>query len=297
MNRPADTMRAWLRLMRLSNLPTVWTNALVGAAIALPVVVAIPWLDMLIATLAISLFYIAGMALNDLVDARADAAPRSDRPIPSGQVSRCAAGVFAVITFTVGCVLLWVTAPYVWPAALALIAAIVLYDLSHKRWAGAIILMGACRSLVYLVVAWTVAGDAMNLDVWILAILIAAAMGLYIIGLSWIARVETKQRMDFRRFPATVMMLALFSVFALMHPSDAIWSISAGIILMVWLIRAFRKLHQHPPRTQQAVLTLLSGICLVDAFFITVLGQPSWSLAAVVCFIITVLGHRRVSGT
>ena len=73
-----------LRLGRVSNLPTVWTNTLAGIVLAggnagdrrtVPLIVAL------------SLFYVAGMYLNDAYDAEIDARERPERPIPSGQVS------------------------------------------------------------------------------------------------------------------------------------------------------------------------------------------------------------------
>ena len=73
-----------LRLGRVSNLPTVWTNALAGIVLA-GGHVADPRTLPLIA--AFSLFYVAGMYLNDAYDAEIDARERPERPIPSGRVS------------------------------------------------------------------------------------------------------------------------------------------------------------------------------------------------------------------
>ena len=70
-----------LRLGRVSNLPTVWTNALAG------LVLAGGWLDpapLLLLFLAVSLAYVGGMFLNDAFDAEVDAVRRPERPIPSG---------------------------------------------------------------------------------------------------------------------------------------------------------------------------------------------------------------------
>lgn len=70
-----------LRLGRVSNLPTVWTNALAGAALA----GGEPWqAAMLPLLLALSLFYVGGMYLNDAFDRDIDARERPARPIPAG---------------------------------------------------------------------------------------------------------------------------------------------------------------------------------------------------------------------
>jgi hypothetical protein len=40
----------------------------------------------------------------------------------------------------------------------------------------------------------------------------------------------------------------------------------------------------------------LAGICLIDAWFLALLDEPWLVVACLVCFIITVLGHRRIMG-
>lgn len=73
-----------LRLGRVSNLPTVWSNSLTGIVLAGgdP---RDPRSGFLL--LAFTLFYVAGMFLNDAFDRNIDAVERPERPIPSGQVS------------------------------------------------------------------------------------------------------------------------------------------------------------------------------------------------------------------
>ena len=56
-------LRAYLLLARVSNLPTVWTNVLAAYVIA-----EAPLTSMPTAMLALSLFYTAGMFLNDVAD-------------------------------------------------------------------------------------------------------------------------------------------------------------------------------------------------------------------------------------
>lgn len=73
-----------LRLGRVSNLPTIWTNVLAGTVLAGSTPTPVP-LGLLL--LAISLFYMAGMYLNDAFDRHFDAAAYPQRPIPSGAVA------------------------------------------------------------------------------------------------------------------------------------------------------------------------------------------------------------------
>jgi 4-hydroxybenzoate polyprenyltransferase len=80
------SFRTVLRLGRVSNLPTVWTNALAGAVLAAGVSFA-AW-PVVTAALALSLFYVGGMWLNDGFDAEVDARERPERPIPAGEIGR-----------------------------------------------------------------------------------------------------------------------------------------------------------------------------------------------------------------
>ncbi len=83
------TLRDALILGRVSNLPTVWTNMLVGLVLAGGVVGgAAADAKTLPLLLALSLFYVGGMYLNDAFDAALDALERPERPIPSGRVGR-----------------------------------------------------------------------------------------------------------------------------------------------------------------------------------------------------------------
>jgi hypothetical protein len=80
----APALSVALRLGRISNLPTVWTNTLVGVTLAggTSFDARVPLL-----MVALSLFYIGGMFLNDAFDREFDARTRPDRPIPAGQVT------------------------------------------------------------------------------------------------------------------------------------------------------------------------------------------------------------------
>src|SRR5260370_25481493 len=80
-----------LKLGRISNLPTVWTNVLAGTVLAGGVVQH--W-QTAIVLLAMSLLYVGGMYLNDYFDCAIDARERPQRPIPAGDVSAATVAVF-----------------------------------------------------------------------------------------------------------------------------------------------------------------------------------------------------------
>src|SRR3712207_2074355 len=125
-----------LRLGRVSNLPTVWTNAMAGIALA----GVSPWHWATVpAALGLSLAYVGGMYLNDAFDRGIDARERPSRPIPSGAAE--ANTVFALgFALLLGGVAMLLTAAcgfgvsseWAVLAGLALGGAIVAYNWHHK---------------------------------------------------------------------------------------------------------------------------------------------------------------------
>jgi 4-hydroxybenzoate polyprenyltransferase len=183
---PPSPLFTALRLGRVSNVPTVWTN--VAAGIALAGGGLEPRLLILLG-LAVSLFYVGGMYLNDAFDARWDAVHRPERPIPAGHVragtvfaagfAMLAAGALLVAACTQGRPPLY--------AALALGLLIVLYDVSHKQNPLSPLVMGLCRVAVYVLAALAVGAPPLPPAVYVGA----GALLLYLIFLSTLARKET----------------------------------------------------------------------------------------------------------
>lgn len=180
---------AWLRLGRVSNLPTVWANAL--AAFCLSGETQSPG-AVVVGMALMSGFYVAGMILNDAFDAAYDAEHRPLRPIPRGVISRrLALGVgLAMLTTSIAGVgglayclgqgTLVATA-----LAIALASVIVAYDVYHKQNPLSPVVMGACRALVYVTVAWAVSSELSA------AVLTASWLQwVYVIGLTYAAKQE-----------------------------------------------------------------------------------------------------------
>jgi 4-hydroxybenzoate polyprenyltransferase len=175
-----------LRLGRVSNVPTVWTN--VAAGLALGGGGLEPRLLILL-SLAISLFYVGGMYLNDAFDARWDAIHRPERPIPSGQVRASTVFVAGFAMLGAGALLVAAATRGKQPlyAALVLGLLIVLYDVSHKQNPLSPVVMALCRVTVYVLAALAVAPPPLPPAVY----LGAGALLLYLIFLSTLARKET----------------------------------------------------------------------------------------------------------
>lgn len=157
MSQLTQTLNHYAVLARISNLPTTISNVLVGSAIGANAS-HLPIQAIIVIAMAVSLFYLAGMALNDLVDVKIDAIERPNRPIPAGKISFRNALLFIVFAFTSGFLLLLAFLPHSIWIAVMLIAAIVSYDFFHKKWAASVFIMGACRGLVYLLAVVAIAG-------------------------------------------------------------------------------------------------------------------------------------------
>lgn len=183
---------AWLDLARAGNLPSVWSNVLAALVLSTPAAVTAPASQLwpspsiwLWATLVGSLAYAGGATLNDVFDAAFDSRHRRDRAIPSGAVTRRAAAWGGSLMLAASVVLFGAVlgASWLWAAVMA--GAIVSYDWLHKRWAGSVLLMAACRAGLALTVA-SLPEQAFTpaLIAWV------AALSAYIVALSLIARAE-----------------------------------------------------------------------------------------------------------
>ena len=79
-----------------------------------------------------------------------------------------------------------------WEWTVGLLLCILAYDLIHKKTAWGIVLMGGCRSLLWITAGTAASGmsPAPLLYVW------AIAVGAYVVGISWYARTESKTSED-----------------------------------------------------------------------------------------------------
>jgi 4-hydroxybenzoate polyprenyltransferase len=222
--------RDFAQLVRLPNLPSAPADVILGALAAGALAdhpVAVTFL-----VLASACLYCGGMVWNDYFDQDQDRRERPTRPLPSGRVAARTAAVFGAILL--GCGLLFALLAGMTQAAgggsmrlplfigLALIGCVLLYDGWLKRtWLGPAA-MGACRSLNILLgvsasgaLAWPRGGH------------LALVVGLYVAGVTWLARTEarTSSRRALRG-AALVMLVALILALPLatnpgaeLHPS------------------------------------------------------------------------------
>lgn len=284
-----------VRLGRLSNLPTVWSNVLAGIVLAegsaadprlLPVLVAM------------SLAYVAGMYLNDAFDAEIDARERPQRPIPAGRVGRTQVFAAGAAMLAASLVLLLAVGHLPengtgWRPAAAgavLAAAILVYDLHHKGNPLGPLLMGLCRALVYVVAGLVVARSAT------LPLLVGAALLLgHVVGLTALAKQESLGRLA-NLWPLLPLAAPLVYGLWLTLAAPAAWLFLTALaaVLAVAIGLAARR---RPGDIGMAVVLLLAAISLLDALLVAGAGRPGLAILAAAGFPLTLLLQRFVPGT
>lgn len=284
-----------LQLGRVSNLPTVWTNGLTGLVLGGGALLDPRTLPLMV---ALSLFYVGGMYLNDAFDADIDREERPDRPIPSGLIDQRTVLNAGVGMFVVGlCLLLWVgfvaengTGGWGSVAGLVLVTSIVVYDWHHKGNIFGPYLMGVCRMMVYVTagLCFLVPPPA-----WLL--LAALLLFSYLIGLTTIAKQETLREIE-SLWPLLLFVPLL--IYGVIHIGSGFTAVLAFLLLLavlaiaVWMLR--RRL---PGDIGVAVSVLIAGICVVDAIFLASAGETVLAWWALAGFVLTLFLQRFIPGT
>jgi 4-hydroxybenzoate polyprenyltransferase len=288
-------LRLALQLGRISNLPTVWTNVLVGALLA-GVSLADGRLPLLM--VALSLFYVGGMFLNDAFDSGFDAQHRPERPIPSGQVSArqvfawgfglLAAGLLGVALASRG-----VDGVPGWRAlasGAALAAAIVFYNAHHKGNVLSPLVMGLCRVFVVTTVAFSVTAVLPKA-----VVLAAIALLCHLIGLTYIAKQEHLDRVGALWPLGFLAAPGLYGV-VLAAQTPVVWPLLAlyeGVLIFAMTLLR-RRARGDVPR---AVVTLIAGMSVLDAMVLAGGGHLGAAVLALAAFGLTLALQRWVSGT
>jgi hypothetical protein len=257
-NVPVQPSRSILRVLlvlgRISNLPTVWSNCLAAWTLA----GGSSWPRLILVCLGASCLYTGGMFLNDAVDEAFDRRYRPERPIVAGRISARAVWVLSCLWLAVGCGIFisFGTVPSLISGALT--AAIVLYNVLHKRTIFSPVLMAACRFLLYPLAA-AVANQSDRSSIW----LGAAALAAYIVGLSYLARGESTGARYLRWTLILLFIPALLKcIFAAALSSSLVLALLSQVGWTVWCLagQTTRRLSLIP----RGVAGLLAGITLVD---------------------------------
>ncbi|TPV93077.1 MAG: hypothetical protein B7733_22365 [Myxococcales bacterium FL481] len=285
-------LRTALTLARASNLPTVWTNVLVGVAI---VGQPVPLSAIFGLLVGLSAMYCGGMFLNDACDLDFDRRERPERPLARGDVGLAEVWFAGLGLLVVGIVACGVVASDSGPGWLAgagpaflLAVTIVLYDVHHRhnRWAAWV--MGSCRGLTYCVCA-----RALGAPVDAELALAVAVIVIYVAGLTAVARFEVG-----RGRPSWRAKLGVWVPWLVYGPGLAFTfaGVFAGLGL-VYLVDCLGDLTRRDRPVGATVARLVAAISLVDALLLASLGRYDWAWLAVAALPLCRRFQRRVPGT
>ena len=300
-----NTVLAWLRLVRVPNVPTAAADVLAGAAVVAGAerwrpLVGDDGLSLAAVVTASCLLYAAGMILNDVFDLEIDRTERPERPLPSGAVKTSTAAAAGAACLVGGVSLAAVAGLEAAAVAALLAAAILAYDIRLKR-ANVLsgVAMGTCRGLNVLLgmVAAASLLDAWP-DPWLYGV--AVANGVYVLGVTVFARGEADVSHRGRLATGAALVLAaLIGHLGLCevtgHADDVLpFALLAGL-LAVRLLPALRE--PQPAFVQRAVGTMI--LCLIPLNAAVALAYAGWlpALAVLALLPLSLLAARWVYST
>lgn len=293
-------LRDWAELVRLPNVFTVVSDS-VAAALILGCFLR-PWSTFATVLIASILAYWAGMILNDVVDLEEDRVARPSRPLASGRISPVVAGhiangfllvvpiIILLVTQLQQSQPLWMGAAF--GSAVMLSICIRAYNSSLKAEFIGPLIMGLCRFFNVLMIGFAMVSVSQTRTDVKLLLWFAAAIGIYIVGVTVYARREEQEsRQSGLLFGLGFELVGMAILAFLPRLSDAqrIWGIDAqrGYPLLIGLI-ALTVIHRgwngiaHPVsrRVQLAVKHAILTLILFDAS-VAALSAGPWYGAAI----------------
>ena len=308
----AGRLRAYLQLVRLPNLFTAAADPLAGWIFAGGAIPSGRIWGPLVASGVVT--YAAGMVLNDLFDREDDHRERPGRPIPSGRVSLAVAGGLGWTLIAIAPVLAAFAGTTSLIVSLALVAAVLGYDLGLKRTPMGPQVMGACRGL-NLLLGMSPMVDLGGASGW----LAAGAFATFVAGVTWISRDEVhsgRRRgliagMVFQSFAVIALIAAGMAGYAargdLPAPGINLFGQKIGPMLGVFILlltgrfvgRADSRALSHPtPATlQAAVKTGVFALVWLDVGLVAAARGPILALPVAALWLPAFLIGRRLYAT
>jgi 4-hydroxybenzoate polyprenyltransferase len=308
---------AYAQLVRLPNVFTAMADIGMAALVARALPAHAGAVVLLL--LASSCLYCAGMVWNDYFDLEQDKRERPFRPLPSGRVTPRAAAALGSALLAAGVAFAALAGllgegfrPVPVILAVLLVVSILLYDGVLKRTGAGPVAMGTCRFLNVLLGLSAVPGATGPAEV-----LLAAVVGLYIVGVTWFARTEAVASDSWALtgaaavlFTALVLALAVPAVGRPVPRGDTssplvFLQIGLGQFLFPYLLVAFAFYlglpiaqaisRPAPERVQAAVKRCVLGLVLLDAILAASLAGTPGLFLALLLLPASYLGRRVYS--
>lgn len=312
--QPSKSLLAWLKLARLPAVFTALADICVGFLLTHSTWA--PLEDFICLLAASAGLYLSGMVFNDVFDLQQDRAERPARPIPSGMIGLKPAIAFGTVLMLAGVCSAFFVGVHSLLVALLLAGAVFAYDGGLKRTPLGPLAMGTCRFLNILLGAS--AGAESLSAVWGLPQLwMAAAMGIYITGVTWFARTETHTSRRGSLWGGLVLLdLGLLMLLLWMIDLPQRWGIDLGPtgtddalpMLLFWGVvtislnrRAIGAIVDPVPASvQPAIGSMLMSIVTIDAMMIYFRLGPAglpYTLGTLSLLLPAVLLRRWISMT
>ena len=276
---------SYLRMARISNLPTIWTNVLVGISISHR---SFSFSELFL-FISLCFYYIGGMFLNDAFDAKIDAKERKNRPIPSGCISCKEA-------FSIGFSLLLISnfllffisfSSGIW--GIFLFASIVFYNFSHKNNPFSPCIMALCRFIVYIISAQAIHSIFLYTTGFLLFC--------YIIGLTGIARQEARNTFTGKWFLLPLFLPCVCFPFIYRQIFFNNFSLILYFLFLCWILFHTYFLLQHKLAIPIFIGRLIAGICLWDGLVISSLWLHIFTIVCLCCLVLTLFFQRYIPGS
>jgi len=283
-------MRHYFRLVRVPTVFSAFSNAFAGYWIGGGYA---SWGALVLGMLASGLFLMAGMALNDIADLKADREERPDRPLPSGAIPLSRAWLVVIGMLALALLLQWIANPVAARVGALLVAAIFLYNFALKGTFLGPLSMGLCRALnlasgMALNFAMLSAFGALSLRVYGALL----SLGAYVFLVTYLARDEvqgnslSRVRVFFFGIAAWFAVWASFAAqapFAAAHPWLNTLILALVLALHLYLLSdALSGLRRNPgsaPATGKTVGAMLRTLPVVDVVGMLAVGVAwPWAL-------------------
>jgi 4-hydroxybenzoate polyprenyltransferase len=310
----------YVRLLRLPNVCTALADVAMGFLFVRGTLE--PWPVFLLLAVTSACLYSAGMVLNDVWDIEDDRRLRPERVLPTGRIEWTVARRLGWALLVSGLLCGWcagavgmVSDAVFWRSGLVatlLAASVVAYDGWLKRTVLGPLAMGACR-LLNVLLGMSLAGSMEGIPTWggwgRAHWLAAGGMGVYIAGVTWLARTEATVSRRGALAGATgviVTGLVLLACIQVVLPAGLgqdtmqprAWYSLMGLLSFVIVRRCLVAVLDPRPRcVQLAVKNCIMSIIILDAAIVMLVCGLGWSLVVLSLVVPALIGGWWISAT